>query len=385
MRYTILGTAHVSQQSVDAVNTLIEQHEPPFDAVAVELCEGRYRAMTQPQDLQQLDLLQVIRQGKIPMVAANLALAGYQRRLAEQLGIEPGAEQKAAIVGAESRDIPVWRIDREVGLTLRRCYAAVSWWRRFGIVAGLMGSLLADEEIEQDEIEKLKEGDMLESAFSEFANRSPALYQALIAERDHFMSASLRHKANQAGQRPREVLVVIGAGHLAGLSEHVASDDDNPMKTRHELTQAPPPGNLGKWLSALLVFFVLGGFVYGFWHGFDVGTDLLLNWVLITGIGGALGCIAAGGHPLSILAAFIASPVTPLHPALASGTVSAFVEAWKRRPKVEDFSRLRDDIGSARGWWRNHVLRIFLNFFLTSMGTALAVYVAGWKMIQTLF
>ena len=385
VRYTLLGTAHVSQQSVDAVNALLAREDAPFDAVAVELCEGRFRAMTQPQDLQQMDLLRIIREGKIPMVAANLALSGFQRRLAEQLGVEPGAEQKAAIAGAESRDLPVWRIDREVGLTLRRCYASVSWWRRFGIISGLLGSLFDDEEVAEDDIERLKQGDMLESSFGEFARNNPPLYQALIAERDRFMAARLREESALAGSdAPREVLVVIGAGHLAGTRDALAGSDTPPASTLAALNQAPPKGQWGRIFGWLLIATILGLFAVGFWKGTDVGTELLINWIAITAIGGTLGCLAAGGHPLSILAAAVASPVTPLSPALASGTISALVEAWVRRPTVADFSALRDDLYSFRGWWKNHVLRVFLNFFLTSFGTSIAVYLAGGKMLQVL-
>src|SRR5690606_11207946 len=124
---------------------------------------------------------------------------------------------------------------------------------------------------------------------------------------------------------------------------------------------------------------------YGFSQGADIGTDVVLQWVLTTGLLGALGCAAAGGHPLSILGAFVASPLTPLHPALASGTVSALIEAWQRKPTVADFGRLRDDVTSLGGWWRNRVSRVLLNFFFTSFGTAIGVYVAGWSMIKTLF
>ena len=385
VRYTLLGTAHVSQQSVDAVTALLAGDEPRFDAVAVELCEGRFQALSNPQDLQQMDLLRIIREEKIPMVAANLALSGYQRRLAEQLGVEPGAEQKAAIAGADALGIPVWRIDREVGLTLRRCYASVSWWRKFGIIGGLVGSLFDDEEIEQDEIEKLKQGDMLESSFGDFARSSPALYQALIGERDRFMAARLRDESARPGQPlPREVLVVIGAGHLAGTRDALENGKADPAQTVAELSTAPPKGQWGRIFGWLLIATILGLIAVGFWKGSEIGTELLLNWVGITALGGALGCIAAGGHPLSILAAAAASPVTPLSPALASGTISALVEAWVRRPTVADFSALRDDLYSLKGWWKNHVLRVFLNFFLTSLGTALAVYLAGWRMIQAL-
>ena len=130
---------------------------------------------------------------------------------------------------------------------------------------------------------------------------------------------------------------------------------------------------------------VIGGFAWGFWRGgFEVGADLMLYWVLITGTLGAIGCLAAGGHPLSILAAFVASPVTPLHPALASGTVSALVEAWVRKPTYADFMALRDDVQSVRGWYRNRVARVLLNFFLTSLGTAIGVWLGGAKMLGRL-
>ncbi|MEZ5438138.1 MAG: TraB/GumN family protein [Lysobacteraceae bacterium] len=385
VRYTLLGTAHVSQQSVDAVNALLDPANRRFDAVAVELCEGRFQALSNPQDLQQMDLLRIIREEKIPMVAANLALSGYQRRLAEQLGVEPGAEQKAAIAGADALGLPVWRIDREVGLTLRRCYASVSWWRKFGIIGGLLGSLFDDEDIEQDEIERLKQGDMLESSFGDFARSSPALYEALIGERDRFMAARLREESARSGSpAPREVLVVIGAGHMAGTRDALERGEADPAEAVASLSTAPPKGQWGRIFGWLLIATILGLFAVGFWKGSAIGTELLLNWVGITALGGALGCLAAGGHPLSILAAAVASPITPLSPALASGTISALVEAWVRRPTVADFSALRDDLYTFGGWWRNHVLRVFLNFFLTSLGTALAVYLAGWKMIQAL-
>jgi pheromone shutdown-related protein TraB len=316
------------------------------------------------------------------MVAANLALSSYQRRLAEQLGVEPGAEMRAAIESAEARGLPLWTIDRDVGLTLRRAHASVGWWQKFMLVSGLIGSLFADEEIAPEEIEKLKQGDMLESAFHEFARQSEPLYRALISERDQYMAARLREQSSDAA--PRHVLAVVGAGHLAGLTRELRDADTLPAATRSALETLPPPGRWGTWITLLLAVFVLGGFVYGFTQGVDVGTDLILRWVLTTGLLGALGCLAAGGHPLSILGAFVSSPLTPLHPALASGTVSALIETWIRRPTVADFARLRDDVGSVKGWWRNRVSRVLVNFFLTSLGTAIGVYLAGWSMLDRL-
>jgi pheromone shutdown-related protein TraB len=276
------------------------------------------------------------------MFAANLALAAYQRRLAEQLGIEPGAELKRAVLEARERELPVHLIDREVGLTFRRASSKLGWWGRAKLGGGLLAALFADEEVGHDEIEKLKQGDMLESSFGEFASDSPALYESVIAERDRYMAARLRETCGDA----REVLAVVGAGHLQGLAKHLGEETRAPEAIRAELEALPQKSNV-PWFTIALAAFVIGGFAWGFYRGgFEVGSDLLLQWVLATGVLGAIGCAVAGGHPLSILVAFLASPITPLHPALASGTLSSLTEAWLRKPTYADFMALRSDLGA---------------------------------------
>lgn len=382
--FALLGTAHISQSSVDAVRSALEH--TAFDAVAVELCEARYQSMIKPDSLAELDLFRVIQEGKTGMVAANLALSAYQRRLAEQLKIEPGAEMRAAIDYSKNHPIALWKIDRDVGTTLRRTYAAVGWWQRAKLMGGLLGSVLIDEEVDAEEIEKLKRGDMLESTFSEFASRSEKLYHALIAERDQYMAAELRRLSadlSVEGRAPK-VLAIVGAGHLAGLARHLREDQQPPVELSRQLTALPPPTRWGTWFSIVFAALILGGFAWGFASGVELGTELVLRWVLTTGSLGALGCALAGGHPFSIIAAFVSSPLTPLHPFLASGTVSALVELTVRRPTVSDFARLRDDVTSIGGWWRNRVSRVLINFFLTSFGTAIGVYVAGWRMLDAL-
>lgn len=379
VHYTLLGTAHVSQASVEAVHALAAQGQ--FDAIAVELCEPRYQAMRDPDALARLDLFRVIKEGKVSLVAANLALSGYQRRLSEQLGVEPGAEMRAAIEEGEARALQVWRVDRDVAITLRRTAAAVGFWQRLMMMSGLLTSLLVSEKVEEDEIEKLKQGDLLEATFGEFAKNREPLYRALIAERDQYMAAALRQHA-EASPSTRRVLAVVGAGHLSGLARHLADDTEAPAPLRERLRELPAPKNWGTWFTLILAALVIGGFVYGFMQGGDIGTDMVMSWVLITGTFGAVGCLLAGGHPLSILGAFAASPVTPLHPALSSGMISALIEAWIRKPTVADFHRLRDDVTSIGGWWRNRVSRTLLNFFLTNMGTAIGFYTAGWALYK---
>jgi len=378
VRYTLLGTAHVSKASVEAVRDAVRSGR--YDAIAVELDAPRLQALTDPEALAKLDLIQVIRTGKTAMFAANLALAAYQRRLAEQLDVEPGAELKRAVLEARERELPVHLIDREVGLTFRRASSKLGWWGRAKLGGGLLTALFADEEVGHDEIEKLKQGDLLESSFGEFASDSPELYESVIAERDRYMAARLRETHGEA----REVLAVVGAGHLHGLTKHLNEDTRDPVAIRTELEALPKKSNI-PWFTIVLAVFVIGGFAWGFYRGgFEVGSDLLLQWALATGVLGAIGCAVAGGHPLSILVAFLASPITPLHPALASGTLSALTEAWLRKPTYADFMALRNDVGTVRGWWRNRVARVLLNFFLTSLGTAIGVWTGGLRMLGKL-
>ncbi|MEO6926925.1 MAG: TraB/GumN family protein [Rhodanobacter sp.] len=384
VEYVVLGTAHVSRSSMEAVQGLLE-HEH-FDAVAVELCESRAQGMRDPEAFKQMDLFQVIRQGKAGMVTASLVLSTFQKRLADQSGIQPGAEMKAAMDGADQRGLPTWLIDREVGTTLKRAWRSVGFWQRFGLLGGLLASVFEREDIAQEEIEKLKQSDLLESAFSEFASGSKPLYESLIGERDAFMAARLREEASRtATSESRRVLVVIGAGHLKGLCMQLREQQDEPALIVADLAQTPPKARWPKWLAAGLVLLVFVAIAWAFHRNAALGTQALMTWVLFTGGFAALGALAAGGHPLSIVAAFIAAPIKPFRPGIPAGGISAMAEAWVRRPRVADFDSLRDDIVHWSGWWKNRVARTLLNFLLVTVGTLVGEYSAGIHIIKSLF
>ncbi len=381
VEYVLLGTAHVSRASVEAVREILARET--FDAVAVELCEPRFASMRDPESFRNLDLFQIIRQGRAGLVAANLALSAFQRRLAEQFGIEPGAEMKAAIDGAEARGVPVWLIDRVVGVTLKRAIRSVGFLERMGVVAGLAGNLLSREEVEENEIEKLKEGDMLGSMFNEFAKESPALFEALIAERDRYMSARLREEA--ARVEVRRVLVVIGAGHLAGIEKALPVQAGDPAALQQELARMPPRSPWPRIVFGSIFVAILIGIGVLFYRGAEFGTDALWVWILCTGVGAALGAIAGGGHPLSALAAFIVAPLKPFRPGVPVGAASAAVEAWVHRPRVADFDSLRDDVIHWTGWWKNRISRTLLVFMLSNIGMMFGTWIAGFNILTRLF
>lgn len=381
-RYTILGTAHVSKTSAEEVERLLATHE--FDAVAIELDAGRHAALTDPDRWAKMDLFKVVREGKAGMVAASLALGAFQQRLAEQFGIEPGAEMRAAIKAAKEAHLPVLLIDRDIGITLRRVYGNVPWWQRFTLFGGLLASVISNEEITEEDIEKLKEGDMLEATFSEFAEESTALFVPLIAERDRYMALRLREE--QAKKPFKNVLVVIGAGHLKGLTEHLAAPFEGSAKEeREELEQLPKGRNWAAIISWLLVILLISGFVVGFMRSPDLGWSLIGQWLLLNGGLAALGALIAGGHILTIIGAFVGAPFGTLHPLIGIGMITAGIELWVRKPRVGDFSTLRKDVTNWRGWWRNRVARTLLVFFLSTLGAVIGNYVALSRVAGRLF
>ena len=380
VHYTLLGTAHVSRASVIAVTEMAATGN--FDAIAVELCPARHQALTKQQQWKEMDLYRIIREKKAGLVMANLALGAYQRRIAEQFGIEPGAELKAAADAAISHDIPLQIIDRDLATTLKRSYRAVPWYKRIMLSTGLIMSTFSSDEIDEEQIEKLKEGDILESTFTEFAEQSPELYEALIAERDRFMAARLRQENTE--NTGKHILVVIGAGHLEGLARYLETDQQDPQTEVESLSKLPPPNRWLKFVPWVIAALVFTGFYIGFSRSPELGWQLVTLWVVINGGLAALGALLARGHPLTILSAMVAAPLTSLNPAVAAGMVTGLVESWLRKPKVSDLESLRDDATTLKGWFKNPATRILLVFFFSNLGSAIGTWVAGFQIFGAL-
>jgi len=378
--YTLLGTAHVSRTSAEIVTQLANSGD--FDAISVELCENRHQALTADKRWTEMNLFKILREGKAGMIMASLALSGYQRRIADQLGIEPGAEMKAAIQAADETGTSLQLIDRDLATTLKRVYRTISFWRRFMLLSGLIGSSFSSEEIAEEDIEKLKQGDLLEATFNEFAEQTPEIYRALIAERDEFMAARLREE--NAGAQGRKVLVVVGAGHLAGLAEYLRNGDDDPQQTQQKLNHVPKRARWPRVIPWLVMVLILTGFVIGFMRSPELGWRLVGIWVLINGTLAALGALLARAHPLTILSAFLAAPLTSLNPTIAAGMVTGLIEAWLREPKVSDFERLREDVTQLSGWFKNPATRVLLVFFFSNIGSSIGTWVAGFQIIERL-
>lgn len=378
---TMLGTAHVSKASADKVQELIATGA--YDAVAVELCPSRYKAIMNPGALAKMDLYQVIKSGQASMVAASLALGAFQQRMAEQFDIEPGAEMRIAIKDAQAASLPVVLIDREIGTTLKRIYHNIPWWKRFDLFASLITSVISKEKLSVNDVEKLKEGDVLESTFSQFSENEQDLFKPLISERDEYMSARLIKECKENNYQ--HILAVIGAGHLSGMAHQLESKRiTDPDEKITQLDTIPESSQWMKLIPWLIVVLILVGFAIGFMHGPEIGTAMIIDWILINGGLSALGTAIAFAHPLTIVSAFLAAPLTSLNPTIGAGMVVAAVEAYLRKPKVGDFNRLRTDTTTLKGWWSNQVTRILLIFILSTLGSAIGTYVAGFRIFERL-
>ena len=374
---TLLGTAHVSKESVALVEEKIMSGE--FDCIAVELCPARYENLKNRSWWKNLDIYEIFKKKKASLLLINLALSAYQRRLADKVGVEAGKEMIRATQLARENDIRLEVIDRDITTTLHRLVTEVSFWQKIKIFSGLIVGIFVGEEVDHDQIENLKKGDMLHSVIEEFGESLPQIKKVLIDERDEFMTGKLSLFTTLENS-PKNILAIVGAGHLMGMELALKSPPD--QNRMDELSKKPPSRRIGYFIGWAICIFILGMFYVGYQQSPELGWSLVVTWVLINGGLSALGAALALAHPISIFAAFLAAPLTSLNPTIGAGMVVGLVESYLRKPKVTDFERLRDDIASFRMWWKNGVARVLLIFFFANIGSAIGTYVAGASIIQ---
>lgn len=373
-RYYILGTAHVSEKSRQDVRTLIERVQP--DEVCIELDEGRYKSLTDASHWQKLDVFQVIRSGKTLYLLANLAISAYQRRMGAQLGVKPGAELLNAATVAQELGARVVLIDRDIHTTLKRTWRNLGFFKKMGLFGSILDALIFDDKDKQqdaqttgEEIEKLKEQATLSEMMEEFAKEMPEVYEPLIGERDRYLVTKMKE-----AKGPR-VVAVVGAGHVPGMKEYFDKEVDlAPLEI------VAPPSKVWTVIKWLFPVVLLASFAYGFvTKGSEGLENMLIAWVLPNGIFCMLACLLVRAKPLSVIAGFFVSPLTSLTPVIGAGVVIGLLEAWLRRPTVEDCERVVDEAHSLKGFFRNPVTRVLLVAFAATLGSSLGAWVGiGW-------
>jgi pheromone shutdown-related protein TraB len=360
----LVGTAHVSTESADLVERVIEEEKP--DTVAVELCQSRYQAMTDKNRWQETDLIKVIKEKKAFLLLSNLMLASFQKRIGKKLGIKPGEEMLRAVNTAKKMEADIHLADRDVRTTLSRTWRLMGFWTKFKLLLQLITSMGDVEDIEKEDIEKLKEQDVLETLLSELGKTLPDLQRVLIDERDQYLAHKIRTAPG------KKIVAVVGAGHVPGIKKYWEEPVDIAA-----LEIIPPKGKWGgflKWgIPTLVILLIILGF---YMAGASAGADMIKWWVLANAVLAGLGAAIALAHPLTILAAIIASPITSLNPMIAAGWVAGLVQVFLVKPKVKDFQRLPEDIVSVKGFWKNKITRILLIVVLTNLGSSLGAFVA---------
>ena len=361
---TVLGTAHVSRESAELVERTIREEQP--DTVCIELCPSRYEAITEQNRWQNTDLLKVIREKKAFLLLSNLLLTSFQKRIGKKLGVQPGEEMRRAIATAQETGAEIALADRDIRVTLSRTWRLMGIWTKLKLLFHLITSLGGVEEITEEEIERMKNQDVLEALLSELGKAMPAVRRILIDERDQYLAHKIRTAPG------RRILAVVGAGHVPGIREYW----DRPVDMA-ALETLPPRGKIFsalKWIIPAAVVALIGiGF---FLAGSSAGTQMIKWWVLANALFAALGAAVALAHPLTILTAMLASPLTSLNPMIAAGWVAGMVEVLLGKPKVRDFESLLDDILSAKGFWKNKITRILLVVVFTNLGSSLGAFVA---------
>ncbi|MDJ0781296.1 MAG: TraB/GumN family protein [Desulfosarcinaceae bacterium] len=368
----LIGTAHVSKESVALVEETIAAEAP--DTVCVELCPSRYQSLKQKDRWQNTDIVKVIKEKKAFLLLSNLMLASFQKRIAQKLDIRPGQEMIQAIASAEAIGARIEVADRDIRTTLARAWRIMSFWNKIKLLFQLILSMGEVDEISAEDVERLKERDALDAILSEVGESMPAIRHALIDERDLYLAEKIRTAPGS------KIVAVVGAGHVPGILKNWEAPIDIAA-----LEILPPKGKgagMVKWILPLAIIALLG---YGFTRGgVDAGTDMVTLWVLANGILAGIGATFALAHPLTVISSILAAPLTSLNPMIAAGWVSGLVEAFSRKPRVRDFERLSDDIVSVRGFWRNKVTRILLVVVFTNLGSAVGTFVAIPMMVKLL-
>ncbi len=371
----LVGTAHISRESVELVKRVIHEERP--DVVCVELDEKRYKAISQRDRFEQLDIKKIIKSKQLTTLMANLILSSYQKKLGEKIGVMPGSELIEATRCAEELGIPIRLCDRDVRTTLLRAWRLTPLWKKGKLLSSLILSLFDDTEVTEEKLRELKQSDVISELMQELGDAMPELKKVLIDERDTYLSEKIKEADG------KKIVAVVGAGHVQGIKKALLEDRSREME---EISAVPPLSPLWKAAGWAIPVLIVGAVIFSAWQkGAVVAGDNVTYWVLANGIACAIGAAVAMCHPYTIAAAFAAAPITSLTPVIGAGYVTAFVQAVVRPPVVKEIQNASKDIASLRGWWSNKLLRVFLAFLLPGVGSMVGTWLGGYRIFSSLF
>lgn len=370
--YILIGTAHVSKHSAEQVKEVIEAEQP--DSVCVELDEQRYQSITEGSKWKEMDIIQVIKEKKASLLLMNLAISSFQNRMADQFGIKAGQEMIQGIESAKETGAKLVLADRNIQITFARIWGNLGLKGKSLLLSQVIASIFSKDTITEEELEKMKNQDTINAILNEFTESFPRLKKPLIDERDQYLAQKIKDAPGE------KIVAVLGAAHVPGIKEEIKKEQDMA-----KLTERPPKSNVPKIIGWSIPVFILAIIAYTFIANPSAGLAQTISWIIWNGSLSALGAAIAMGHPLTILTAFVAAPITSLNPLLAAGWFAGLTQAYIRRPSVRDFETLSEDVFSVKGFWRNKVSRILLIVVLANLGSSLGTFIGGADVIRVFF
>ncbi|OPY54415.1 MAG: TraB family protein [Methanosaeta sp. PtaU1.Bin112] len=364
----IVGTAHVSEKSVQEVISKIEEMRP--DIVAVELCPARYRALIGQEVEKEIKISELLSGGKLFFFLVQLFLAYIQRKIGEEMGVKPGSEMLAAIQAAKKAGARVALVDRDIGITIQRFWSAMGFFDKIRLIGSLIPAALGWGDEEEVNIDTITQSDIVAQMISEFRKISPGAANVLVDERDAFLARNL-HLLSKQGR----VLAVVGAGHREGILKHLQHPENIPALD--DLNEKP-----GKKITAVKIFGVLVSLIILVTIALVLITaksseiifQACIIWFAVTGGLSALGVVLARGHPLSALTALMVAWMTTLNPFVAAGWFAGMVEAWKLKPTVSDLKMLAAS-DSFQQMMKNRLFKVILVAALSNVGAMLGMFI----------
>ncbi len=363
----LVGTAHISAQSVEIVVRTIENEAP--DTVCVELDEPRFRAIRDEVNWQELNLVQIIRNKQTTFLVARLGLMAFQKRMSLYTGVKPGQEMLEATHTAERMGAELSLVDRDIQKTLLRAWRLTPFWKRSSLGAVLLAGMFQKSEVDESELESLREEHNINEILDELGGTLPDMKRVLVDERDLYMAHKIRSAPGT------KIVAVVGAAHKPGIIRNWAAETTDAQVDAIDFV--PDRGAFSKVLPWILPLIVIGLFVGGFFFGDPENFKrAAIAWVVANGTLAALGAALAFGHPLTIITAFFAAPITSLNPTIGAGMVTALVQTLIAAPTVRDMERVGDDVVNWRGVWSNRLSRILLVFVFSNIGSSLGTFVS---------
>jgi len=369
----LIGTAHVSPQSVEDVKEIIQTEKP--DTVCVELCKSRYLSIIDNDKWNNTDIVQIIKEGRSLLLLINLILSSYQKKIARQCGVQPGQEMLQGITSADDVGANLCLADREIQITMLRLWRRIGFVEKVKLLLHIVLMIFDNTDLNEEDLKKIKSQDMLTAALNELSKLSPRLKSVLIDERDQYMAEKIKTATGN------KVVAVLGAGHIPGIKKELYINHDLTP-----LTKVPPSSRVIKiiaWAIPVLILLFIGS---TFSVDRQTGVSQLTSWIAWTGTLSALGALIALGHPLSILTAFITSPIASLLPSpISAGLFAGTSEVLLKKPQVQDFEHISKDIYSLQGFWRNKVTHILLVAVLASVGSTIGAVIGGADVLRHFF